>query len=97
MVDDNVALFGVKNFRQAVEALRLLGMKKRRANKLRCPCGCKKRLGRCRFNATLAQFREVGGRPWFRAEREAILEVARQIAKQSKINQNLSSPTLGEK
>ena len=91
MLDDYVALFGVKNFRQAVEALRLLGMKKRRANKLRCPCGCKKRLGRCRFNATLAQFRKVASRPWFRAEREAILDVARQIAKQSKTNENLSA------
>jgi hypothetical protein len=86
MLDDYVALFGVKDFRQAVEALRLLGTKKRRANKLRCPCGCKKRLGRCRFNATLARFRKVASRPWFRAEREAILEVARQIAERAKVS-----------
>lgn len=84
ILDDYVALFGVKEFRQAVEALRLLGMKKRRANKLPCPCGCLKRLGRCRFNTKLAAFRKVASRPWFRAERESILEVARQISERAK-------------
>lgn len=77
MLDDYVALFGVKEFSQAVEALRLLGMKKRRANKLPCPCGCGQQLGCCPFNIRLAKFRKVGSRAWFRAEREAILATAR--------------------
>lgn len=95
MLDDYVALFGVKEFGQAVEALRLLGMKKRRANKLPCPCGCRQRLGRCRFNVRLAQFRKVATRAWFHGEREAIIEVAKQIAarsKESKPKQDLSAP-----
>lgn len=82
MLDDYIALFGVKEYRQAVEVLRRLGMKKRRANKLPCPCGCHKRLGRCRFNARLAQFRKVAGRSWFRDEREAILEVIKRCKEQ---------------
>jgi len=80
MLDDYVALFGVKNIRQAVEALRLLGMKKRCANKVECPCGCRKRLGRCPFNAKLREFRTVAPRPWFRSEYRAILQVAKLIA-----------------
>jgi hypothetical protein len=83
LLDDYVALFEVKEFSQAVQALRLLGMKKRRANKLPCPCGCRKRVGRCRFNTKLAKFRAVASRPWFRAEREAILETARRISWQA--------------
>ena len=83
MLDDYVELFGVKQFWQAVEALRLLGMKKRQANKLPCPCGCRKRLGCCRFNAVLAKFRKVASRPWFRTEREAIIETAKRISERS--------------
>ena len=80
MLDDYVALFGVRDISQAVEALRLLGMKTRRANKLPCPCSCRKRLGRCRFNAKLREFRAVAGRPWFRGEYRAILHTAKLIA-----------------
>jgi hypothetical protein len=79
MLDDYVALFGVKKYWQAVETLRLLGLKKRRANKLLCPCGCQQRLGRCRFNTKLAEFRKVASRNWFRAERETILETVKRI------------------
>jgi hypothetical protein len=80
MLNDYVALFGVKDIRQAVEALRLLGIKKRRANKLQCPCGCRQRLGRCPFNAKLREFRAVASRPWFRSEHRAILRVAKLMA-----------------
>lgn len=79
MLDDYVALFAVKEFSQVVEALRLLGMKKRRANKLLCPCGCRQRVGHCRFNSQLARFRKVASRSWFRAERKVILETAKRI------------------
>jgi hypothetical protein len=77
MLEDYVALFGVKETSEVVEVLRLLGMKTRQANKMACPCGCRRRLGRCPFNARLAKFREVANRPWFRAEREKILEAAK--------------------
>lgn len=73
MLDDYVALFAVKDIHQAVETLRLLGMKKRIANKFPCPCGCRKRLGCCSFNARLREFRAVAARPWFRNEHAKIL------------------------
>jgi hypothetical protein len=87
LLDDYVGLFELTEFSQAVEALRLLGMKKRRANKLRCPCGCGMRVGRCPFNTKLAKFRAIASRPWFRGEREAILETARRIRKRAALAQ----------
>lgn len=80
MLSDYCALFGLKEPHQAVHSLRLLGMKKRRANKLQCPCGCRKRVGRCRFNAKLREFRFIASRPWFRSEYKAVLRVAKLLA-----------------
>lgn len=64
---DYVKLFGLETLDQARTTLCYLGMKKRRANKLPCACGCGQRLGRCRFNAKLKKFRQLADRSWFRA------------------------------
>ena len=63
---DYADLFGLKTPEQARYALALLGMKKRRANKQPCPCACGKRLGRCKFNVRIRQFRQIASRSWFR-------------------------------
>lgn len=67
-------IFGLKSNHAVVESLRLLGMKKRLANKYPCPCGCGKRLGVCRFNRRLAEFRRIAGRSWFRREFVGLLK-----------------------
>lgn len=64
---DYVDLFQVQSTAHGRLALSYLGMKKRRANKRRCPCGCEKRLGACRYNAHLRKFRALAPRSWFRA------------------------------
>jgi hypothetical protein len=64
---DYVKLFGLGTVDQARTALCSLGMKKRRANKLPCACGCGQRLGRCRFNEKLKNFRKLADRSWFRS------------------------------
>jgi len=64
---DYLQLFGLKTREQLIYAFRLLGMKKRRANKLPCPCGCGIRLGRCKYNFRLREFRKVASRTWFRS------------------------------
>lgn len=69
---DYMDLFRLKRPEQADRALRLLGMKKRRANKLPCPCECGRRVGRCRFNVRLREFRQLASRGWFRAQIEVI-------------------------
>jgi hypothetical protein len=65
---DYMQLFGLKSREQLVWAFRLLGMKKRRANKLPCPCGCGIRLGRCKYNFRLREFRKVASRTWFKSQ-----------------------------
>ncbi len=65
---DYAHLFKLKTPEQARQALTLLGMKKRCANKLPCPCGCGVRLGRCKFNFRLRDFRALANRAWFKAQ-----------------------------
>lgn len=62
VVTDYRSLFGLKDDEQAREVVRLLGMKKRRANELPCPCG--RRLERCGLNDALREFRPLAHRKW---------------------------------
>ena len=62
-LDDYVELFGVRSYRQALDALRLAGTKRRDANKRPCPCGCRRRLGVCRTNERVRYVRYTLGRP----------------------------------
>lgn len=64
---DYVGLFGLKEPDQARAALQLLAMKKRIANKYPCPCGCGQRLGKCKFNDTIKNFRELADKSWFQS------------------------------
>jgi hypothetical protein len=66
MLADYIDLFGIQRPEQAVRALEFLGTKKRRANKLPCACGCRLRLGKCKFNRTLARFRAIAGRTFYK-------------------------------
>jgi hypothetical protein len=60
---DYADLFGPGSPEAALRAYEVLDMKKRKANKMPCPCGCGKRLGKCGFNWTIRKFigRETGG------------------------------------
>lgn len=66
-IQDYIELFGVKRPEQAQAAWSLLSMKKRRANKSPCPCGCGRRVSKCSFNRRLLKFRGLANRSWFRA------------------------------
>jgi hypothetical protein len=68
MLADYELLFGLAAPKQARYALELLGMKKRIANKLPCPCGCGIRLGKCRFNRRILRFRSLASRGWFKRQ-----------------------------
>ena len=73
LLSDYLEIFGLKQSDHARLAISYLGMKKRRANKLPCPCGCKKRLGKCRFNLTIRKFRSLASRSWYRNQHLALL------------------------
>jgi hypothetical protein len=72
-LDDYVSLFGLKAHDEALQVLLLLGKKKRIANKQRCPCGCRLRLGKCKFNCRLAPFRNLASRSWYREQHQDML------------------------
>lgn len=60
-------LFRSPRIERAQEFVRCAAMKKRRANKLPCPCGSGRRMGRC-HNGIVNSLRNRLGRKWFQAE-----------------------------
>jgi hypothetical protein len=62
--DHFASLFRVTDRMAAQEFVRLASLKRRRANKARCPCGSEKRLGRC-HNRSVNKLRQRLGRLWF--------------------------------
>lgn len=60
-------LFGSKTPQNAQEFIRLASLQKRHANKLPCPCGSGRRLGRC-HHLVVNKLRTEHGRPWFNKE-----------------------------
>jgi len=66
LVDDYGEMFGLSEKLSVLRALRALGKRKREANKLPCPCGCGRRLGRCNYRFLLNEFRNIERRRWFR-------------------------------
>lgn len=65
------ALFCAPSSNHPEEFLRLAGLKKRVANKRTCPCGSRKRLGRC-HNRRINHLRRTVGRKWFTAEYQRV-------------------------
>ena len=67
IVDDYSFLLGLKERHQITQAVRMLGIKKRLANKKDCPCGCGNKLGLCPFHHKLNEFRKMAPVSWFKA------------------------------
>ena len=67
-LNDYADLFGLKTSEQAQNALKLLSMKKRGANKKQCPCGCGNRLGKCVFHNKINEYRNLADRKWFESQ-----------------------------
>lgn len=68
LIQDYADLFGLTTHDQVKRALVLLTHRRRIANKRSCPCGCKRRLGKCKFRRRLNRFRRFASRSWFRQE-----------------------------
>lgn len=62
--DDLASIIGIDDDLTLLDFVRALAMKKRKANKLPCPCGTGMRLGRC-HNRKLNTIRAKLGRRWF--------------------------------
>lgn len=63
---DYVDLLGLRSTNQVLKTIWYLGMKRRRANKLPCPCQCGRRLGICPLNNRVRRIRQLAERSWFR-------------------------------
>ena len=66
IVDDYSAMLGLNEKHQVIQAIQLLGIKKRIANKKSCPCRCGRRLGACPFHHKLNELRKMAPVSWFR-------------------------------
>ncbi|AXH99222.1 hypothetical protein DV702_05400 [Sporosarcina sp. PTS2304] len=58
LIDDFKKLFNLSEVKQVCYMLVLLSKNKREANRLVCPCGCKKRLSTCRYFEKVQQMRK---------------------------------------
>lgn len=75
--DDYKEQFGFSKDAQIIEILFLLSKKKRIANKFNCPCGCGKRLGRCKLHNKINYIRKLSSRKCFRDELNKIISESR--------------------
>lgn len=73
LADDVRCLFGMPARTNVAEFLRLASLKRRYANKLICPCGHGRRVGRCHHEAVHDARRRLG-RATCRAQRKYLLE-----------------------
>lgn len=64
-LEDFCELFNVANSDSVFACLKALSQKKRIANKHVCPCGCGNRLGACKFNCVINQYRNIVPRSQF--------------------------------
>jgi len=67
IMEDYLSLFGLTDPKQVYQAIRLLGMEQKLANKQPCPCGCGLNLGQCNFHHKLNKYRGLADIAWFRA------------------------------
>jgi hypothetical protein len=65
--EDFAEIFHIKDEKAAMQMVNLAGIKKRLANKLSCPCGSGRRLGKC-HNLKVNGLRQQLGRRWCRAQ-----------------------------
>lgn len=72
IIDDYKQILKLKSDQQIIKALELLGLKKRIANKRKCPCGCGKKLSSCKYNQLIQNYRKIAPRSWYRSEHESL-------------------------
>lgn len=67
MLEDYQRLLGVNGAHRVGQALTALRHRPRVANKMECPCGCARRLGKCGYRMRLANLRASVTRTFFRS------------------------------
>ncbi len=91
LIDDYAEMFDLKDKASILLAFKALGKRKREANKLPCPCGCRLRLGRCDYRLILNGFRNIEFRCWFRVYLEKSFTPIERPKKSEKKRRSLRS------
>ncbi|MBL4808284.1 MAG: hypothetical protein JKY31_13530 [Rhodobacteraceae bacterium] len=65
ILEDYKTLLKLEYDEQVYASIHLISLRKRLANKRKCPCRCGKRLGICPFNDGIKNFRNMAPRSWF--------------------------------
>lgn len=84
LLEDYRARLNLDNDIEVICALRIISRKPRVANKYPCPCGCKKRLGKCVYRFKLNSFRHLAPRKFFAQEAAKLEEYIRNRSYSSK-------------
>lgn len=66
IIDDYLDLFNLETRGQLIESFELIRMKRRHANKQKCPCGCDNLLGKCKFNLKIIKYRKIIPKEWLK-------------------------------
>ena len=72
ILQDYSEIFNLHTLKQIKDALVLLSIKKRVANKKHCPCGCGFRYGKCNYRLHLEKFRHIANQEWFQNQANSI-------------------------
>ena len=72
ILQDYSKILNLYSLEQIKQALLLLSIKKRLANKKPCPCGCGFRYGKCKYRLHLEKFRYLSDKEWFESQASAI-------------------------
>ncbi len=78
LIQDYTELFGVADGEVVVEMVRLASLNKRDANRLRCPCGSGRRLGKC-HNRRINEMRKLLGRKWLAEEFQRLIRMKERV------------------
>ncbi len=78
LIQDYEEIFNLKGKKAILGILLALSKRKRVANKLSCPCNCKRRLGKCDFRFKVIEWRSLAKRSWFK---QHLTEDFKQIEK----------------
>lgn len=62
LLSDFQSLFHLKDTEGVYQMLRILGNKKKAANKMNCPCGCGKRVTKCKYFSYVIRMRKTFSR-----------------------------------
>jgi len=86
IIEDYLSIFNLKTFDQIIQLFYILSLKPNKGNKMICPCGCNRRVTKCKLHKKIVEYRGVWTRKEYTKEKEAFIKIYAEIIKHLKIN-----------